>query len=80
MPLTAPFGDGEVVIQLVKPDSGTPVPSGSMSFEGNALAFHTLGGEPFSVTYTKVAEAAALTEQPNSDADADADADGEEEG
>jgi hypothetical protein len=47
-----------------------------MSFEGNALAFHALGGEPFSVTYTKVAEAAALTEQPNSDADAD----GEEEG
>jgi hypothetical protein len=82
--LTAPFGDGEVDIQLVKPDSGTPVPSGSMSFEGNVLAFHTLDGEPFSVTYTTVAEAAALTEQPNSDADgdgdADADGDGEEEG
>jgi len=37
--LTAPFGDGYVDIQLVKPDSGTPVPSGSMTSEGNALAF-----------------------------------------
>jgi hypothetical protein len=42
-----------------------------------ALAFHTLGGEPFSVTYTIVAEAAALTEQPNSDGDADGDGDGD---
>jgi hypothetical protein len=70
-PLKAPFGDGEVAITLVKPESGTPVPSGSMSFVGNALAFHTLGGEPFSVTYSLAALAlpilaptVAPTEQP----------------
>lgn len=51
-PLTAPFGDGAVAITLVKPDSGSPVPSGSMSFAGSALAFHTLDGTPFTVTYT----------------------------
>jgi hypothetical protein len=51
-PLTAPFGGGQVAITLVKPDSGTPVNSGSMDFAGNALAFHTLNGDPFTVTYT----------------------------
>jgi hypothetical protein len=59
-PLVAPFGDGEVAISLVKSDSGTPVNSGSMDFAGNALAFHTLGGEPFTVTYTVDATAEEL--------------------
>lgn len=56
-PLKAAFGDGEVAITLVKPDSGTPIPSGSMPFAGNALAFHTLNGDPFAVTYTVSATA-----------------------
>ncbi|MGH9985601.1 MAG: hypothetical protein ACRD8W_16785, partial [Nitrososphaeraceae archaeon] len=60
VPLTAPFGDGEVAITLVKTDSGSPVNSGSMDFAGNALAFHTLGGEPFTVTYTVDATAEEL--------------------
>ncbi|MGA7367847.1 MAG: hypothetical protein WBX01_01870 [Nitrososphaeraceae archaeon] len=60
-PLKAPFGDGEVAITLVKPDSGTPVPSGSIPFAGNALAFHTLSGDPFAVTYTIAATAEELT-------------------
>lgn len=48
-PLTAPFGGGgEVAITLV---SGTPVNSGSMNCAGNALAFHTLNGDPFIVIY-----------------------------
>jgi hypothetical protein len=48
-PLTAPFGGGGgVAITLV---SGTPVNSGSMNFAGNALAFHTLNGDPFIVIY-----------------------------
>jgi hypothetical protein len=66
-PLKAAFGDGEVAITLVKPDSGTPVPSGSMPFAGNALAFHTLNGDPFSVTYTVSANAEELTEQPGAE-------------
>jgi hypothetical protein len=66
-PLKAAFGDGEVAISLIKSESGTPVPSGSMSFAGNALGFHTLGGEPFSVTYTIDAVASELTEQPDTD-------------
>jgi len=74
-PLKAAFGDGEVAITLVKPESGTPVPSGSMSFAGNALAFHTLGGEPFSVTYTIDAIAAELTNQPDADEGDDQDTD-----
>ncbi len=59
-PLTAPFGGGEVAITLVKTDSGSPVNSGSMNFAGNALVFHTLGGEPFTVTYTVDATAEEL--------------------
>jgi hypothetical protein len=50
--LTAPFGNGAVAITLVKTTSGTPVASGSMPFAGNALAFHTLSGGKFTVTYT----------------------------
>jgi len=51
-PLTAPFGNGAVAISLIKTPSGTPVASGAMPFAGNALAFHTLSGDKFTVTYT----------------------------
>jgi hypothetical protein len=51
-PLTAPFGNGVVAISLIKTASGTPVASGAMPFAGNALAFHTLSGDKFTVTYT----------------------------
>ena len=51
-PLTAPFGKGTVAISLIKTPSGTPVASGAMPFAGNALAFHTLSGDKFTVTYT----------------------------
>ena len=70
-PLKAPFGGGEVAITLVKPESGTPVPSGSMPFVGNALAFHTLGGEKFSVTYSIHATADELTEMPGEEEESD---------
>ena len=60
-PLTAPFGGGTIAITLVKPSSGSPVPSGSMQFAGNALAFHTLSGDKFTVTYTVDATAKQLT-------------------
>jgi hypothetical protein len=51
-PLTAPFGNGAVAISLIKTPSGTPVASGAMPFAGNAIAFHTLSGDKFTVTYT----------------------------
>ena len=48
----SPFTEGEIAITLVHPDSGSIVPSGSMSFVGSALAFHTIDGTPFTITYT----------------------------
>ncbi len=54
---TAPFGDGHVAISLLKDDSNTPIPSGSMEFAGTAFALHNIEGEPFTVTYTVDAEA-----------------------
>ncbi|HKU83689.1 MAG TPA: hypothetical protein VJP58_06575 [Candidatus Nitrosocosmicus sp.] len=56
-PLTAPVGNGEVAVSLVKTSSGTPIPSGSYPFVGNGLAFHTLGGDKFTITYTVAAKA-----------------------
>jgi hypothetical protein len=63
-PLKQMFGDIEVAMTLVKPESGTSYPSGSIPFVGNALTFHTagaVGGEPFTVTYTLAASAKELT-------------------
>jgi hypothetical protein len=60
-PLIAPFGNGSVAISLVKTPSGTPVASGSMPFAGNALAFHTLNGDKFVVTYTAAVTPERLT-------------------
>jgi hypothetical protein len=60
-PLTAPFGNGAVAITLVKTNSGTPIASGSLPFAGNALAFHTLSGAKFTVTYTVAATAKELS-------------------
>ena len=60
-PLTAPFGKGSVAISLVKTQSGTPVASGSMPFVGNAIAFHTLNGDKFVVTYSAEATPKQLT-------------------
>jgi hypothetical protein len=55
-PLTAPFGDGQVAISLMKQFTDTPINAGSFAFTGNALGFHTLDGKPFSITYTVDAE------------------------
>ena len=61
--LTAPIGPGkDVAISLVKTSSGTPVPSGSMRFVGNAVAFHTLSGDKFTVTYSLDAVAKPLSQ------------------
>jgi hypothetical protein len=37
---------------ILEPDSGLIAPSGSMEFAGSALAFHTIDGTPFTITYT----------------------------
>ncbi len=63
-PLTAPspFSDGVIAITLVHPDSGSVVPSGTLSFTGSALAFHTIDGTPFTITYTVDALAKKLNQ------------------
>jgi hypothetical protein len=64
-PVTAPFAQGESAISLLLQDNGAgTVPSynaGSMNFAADQVAFHTLGGVPFTVTYTVDAEAKSLT-------------------
>ena len=60
-PLTAPFGHGKVAISLMKQFTDSPVNAGTFEFAGNALAFHTLDGKPFTVTYT----VDAMAKSPN---------------
>jgi hypothetical protein len=64
-PVTAPFAQGESAISLLLQTNGAgTVPSynaGSMNFAASQVAFHTLGGIPFTVTYTVDAEAKSLT-------------------
>jgi hypothetical protein len=64
-PVTAPFAQGESAISLLLQANGAgTVPSynaGSMDFAASQIAFHTLGGVPFTVTYTVDAEAKSLT-------------------
>jgi hypothetical protein len=54
-PATAPFGTGEAAISLIKPfNSGTQAASfnsGSLTFAAKQVAFHTIDGTPFTVTY-----------------------------
>ncbi|MFZ0894697.1 MAG: hypothetical protein WAZ77_09360 [Candidatus Nitrosopolaris sp.] len=66
--LSAPFGKGAVAITLLSPQptpggpiQASPIASGSVDFVGNAVAFHTLSGAKFTVTYTVDATAKALT-------------------
>jgi len=49
---TAPLGEGSVAISLMAPQYNGPINSASLPFAGNALALHTLDGEPFAATYT----------------------------
>jgi hypothetical protein len=50
--LNAPFGGGKVAITLYRNPSNTIIQSGSTHFTGSALAFHTLSGQKFTVTYS----------------------------
>lgn len=60
-PLNAPFGDGKVAISLMRKFTDSPINAGSLPFAGTALAFHTLDGTPFTVTYAVDAEAKSPT-------------------
>lgn len=64
-PVTAPFGNGQSAISLLLASNGAAtVPSyysGSMNFAASQVAFHTLGGIPFTVTYTIDATAKSLS-------------------
>jgi hypothetical protein len=61
-PVTAPYGNGTIAFTLLKPNSGTPLPSGSTNFVGDALSFHTLDGTKFTVAYTVDATARSLNQ------------------
>lgn len=56
-PALAPLGDATYAQTLVKVDSGTAVPSGSLQFSASYMGFHTSDGTPFTVTYTVHASA-----------------------
>ncbi|MFZ0896657.1 MAG: hypothetical protein WAZ77_19325 [Candidatus Nitrosopolaris sp.] len=66
--LSAPFGKGAIAITILSPQpppggpiQASPIASGSMDFVGNAVAFHTLSGATFTVTYSVDATTKALT-------------------
>jgi len=65
VPLIAKPPTGALAITLIGPNqfspSGNPVPSGTAPFVGNAVAFHTLSGAKFTVTYSLDATANSLT-------------------
>lgn len=64
-PVTAPFGNGETAISLILGTNGAATLasyySGSLNFAADQVAFHTIGGIPFTVTYTLDAEAKSPT-------------------
>ena len=52
MPVLTPYGNKSIAFTLLKPSSGTPLPSGTLNFTASELSFHTLDGSKFTVTYT----------------------------
>ncbi len=69
VPLIAKPPTGAVAITLIGPSqfmpSSDPVPSGTAPFAGSAVAFHTLSGAKFTVTYTVDATANTPTVSPS---------------
>ncbi len=65
VPLIAKPPSGAVAITLIGPNqfmpTSNPVPSGTAPFVGSAVAFHTLSGAKFTVTYSVDATANSLT-------------------
>src|SRR6266571_3054565 len=69
VPLTAKFGPGAVAITLIGPSqfvpTSDPIASGTAPFVGSAVAFHTLSGAKFTVTYSVDATANSPTISPS---------------
>jgi hypothetical protein len=62
-PVLTPFGNNRTIaFTLLKPSSGTPLPSGSLNFAGSELSFHTLDGTKFTVAYTVDATAKRINQ------------------
>jgi hypothetical protein len=60
-PVLTPYSNGKTIaFTLLKPTSGTPLPSGSLNFAASELSFHTLDGSKFTVAYTVDAVAKKL--------------------
>jgi hypothetical protein len=87
---TAPLGEGTVAISLLTPQYNSPINAASLPFAGNALALHTLNGDPFAATYTVTGDVAQpqtfnlinpppVAEATQADA-GDGDGDGKDEG
>jgi hypothetical protein len=72
VPLTAKFGPGAVAITLIGPSqfvpTSDPIASGTGPFVGSAVAFHTLSGAKFTVTYSVDATANSPTITPSAKA------------
>ena len=47
-----------VAISLLTPEYNSPINAASLPFAGNALALHTLNGDPFAATYTVTGDVA----------------------
>ena len=62
-PLNAPFGNGSVAISLMNQFNGE-FNAGSLPFAGSALAFHTVSGDEFSVSYATAGKVVNQTGLP----------------
>jgi hypothetical protein len=69
VPLIANPPTGAVAITLITPSqfapASDPIPSGTTPFVGSAVAFHTLSGAKFTVTYSVDATANSPTISPS---------------
>lgn len=61
IPVLTPYGNKSIAFTLLKPRSGTPLPSGTLNFDAIELSFRTLDGSKFTVTYT----VSAAAKKPN---------------
>jgi len=60
-PVLTPYRNNKTIaFTLLKPSSGTSLPSGSTNFAASELSFHTLDGSKFTVAYTVDAVAKKL--------------------
>ncbi|MGB8034993.1 MAG: hypothetical protein WCF03_14360 [Nitrososphaeraceae archaeon] len=54
MPVLTPYGNKSIAFTVLKPSSGTPLPSRTLNFAASELSFHTLDGSKSAAGYRKV--------------------------